>query len=163
MIQKNAVEIAVGVFIVMGLAALVMLAMKVSNIATLTNQKGYHITARFENIGGLKERAAVTMAGVRVGRVQHIAFDEKAYEAVVTMVIEPQYNRIPIDTTASILTSGLLGEQYLSLEAGGEEAYFKDGDQIKITQSAMIMEKMIGQFLFNKAAGGGKAEEGSAQ
>lgn len=157
MLQKRTVEIAVGLFMALGLAALFMLAMKVSNIAAFTNQKGYTIAAKFENIGGLKERAAVTMSGVRIGRVKTIEFDDQNYEAVVTMTIDPKYNHIPKDTTASILTAGLLGEQYIGMEAGGDEVYLKNGDEIKITQSAFIMEKLIGQFLFSKA------EEGTSQ
>lgn len=165
--QKKNVEIWVGVFVAAGIAALVMLAMKVSNLAAFTNRDGYDVIAHFENIGGLKERAAVTVAGVRIGRVKSIVFDDKTYEAVVTMRIDTAQNRLPLDTSASILTAGLLGEQYVSLEPGGDENFLKQGDQIKLTQSAIILEKMVGQFLFSKAAGenkagGGQSSEGTA-
>lgn len=152
MMQKRAVEIAVGVFIAAGLAALFMLAMKVSNMNAFAKGEGYSLVARFENIGGLKVRSPVTVAGVRIGRVANIDFDDKNYEAVVTMHIEPRYNKFPTDTSASILTSGVLGENYVGLEAGAEEKFLRNGDEIKITQSAMVLEQLIGQFLFNKAA-----------
>jgi phospholipid/cholesterol/gamma-HCH transport system substrate-binding protein len=144
-------EIAVGMFIAAGLAALFMLAMKVSNISTFTESNGYEITARFDNIGGLKVRAPVTMGGVRIGRVAAIDFDQDRYKAVVTMKIQPAYDKVPTDTSASVLTSGLLGEQYVGLEPGAEETYLKDKGQITLTQSALVMEQIIGQFLFSQA------------
>ena len=164
MIQKRTQEIAVGVFVVVGLAALVMLAMKVSNLSAFSNQDGFEVIARFENIGGLKERAPVTVAGVRIGRVKTVTYDDKRYEALVTLTIDSKHNQLPEDTSASILTAGLLGEQYIALEPGGAEAMLKSGGEIQLTQSAFILEKMVGQFLFNKAAEGtgeSKAEEGS--
>ncbi len=114
---SKTVEVGVGLFVALGLAALLMLAMKVSNLAELTGPDGYHLTARFDNIGGLKVRSPVTMAGVRVGRVTDIGFDDKRYEAVVQFSVNPRYARIPLDTSASIFTAGLLGEQYIGLEA----------------------------------------------
>lgn len=152
--QSKGLETVVGLFVAAGVAALLVLAMKVSNLAVFTQADAYHVTARFDNIGGLKVRSPVTMAGVTVGRVSGIGFDEQRYEAVVTLAIEPRYTRIPTDTTASILTSGLLGEQYVGLEAGAEEHYLKDGDEIHLTQSALVLEKLIGQFLFQKASEG---------
>ena len=152
---SKTVEIGVGLFVALGLAALLMLAMKVSNLAELTAPEGYQVTARFENIGGLKVRAPVTMAGVRMGRVTHIAFDDSSYEAVVRFSVDPRYVRIPIDTSASIFTAGLLGEQYIGLDAGGDEAFLVEGDEITLTQSAIVLEQVIGQFLYNKAADGG--------
>lgn len=149
---SRTVEIAVGVFVALGLAALVMLAMRVSNISALTETGGYEVKARFSNIGGLKVRAPVTMAGVRIGRVADIAFDDRSYEAVVTMRILPRYDRLPMDTSASILTAGLLGEQYVGLDAGGAERYLGPGDEITLTQSAVVLEQLIGQFLYGKAA-----------
>ncbi len=146
------VEIVVGVFVALGLAAFVMLAMRVSNISALTETGGYPVTARFTNIGGLKVRAPVTMAGVRIGRVTGIGFDERTYEAVVTLTILPRYDQLPVDTSASILTAGLLGEQYVGLEPGGAEQYLDDGDEITLTQSAVVLEHLIGQFLYGKAA-----------
>jgi phospholipid/cholesterol/gamma-HCH transport system substrate-binding protein len=152
---SKTVEIGVGVFVALGLAALLMLAMKVSNLAELTTSDGYQLSARFENIGGLKVRAPVTMAGVRVGRVTEIGFDDHSYEAVVHFSVNPRYARIPLDTSASIYTAGLLGEQYIGLEAGGDENFLTDGGQIMLTQSAIVLEQVIGQFLYNKAADGG--------
>lgn len=151
------VEITVGVFIALGLAAFFVLAMQVSGISRLGGVDGYVVTARFENIGGLKVRAPVTMAGVRIGRVMGIGFDEQTYEAVVEMSINPEYDKLPVDTSASILTSGLLGEQYIGMEPGGAETYLKPGDRIKLTQSALVLERVISQFLFSQAAEG-KAE-----
>ncbi len=153
--NSKTVEIGVGLFVALGLAALLMLAMKVSNLAELTAPDGYQVTARFENIGGLKVRSPVTMAGVRMGRVTHISFDDNSYEAVVRFSVNPRYARIPIDSSASIFTAGLLGEQYIGLDAGGDEAFLTDGGEIMLTQSAIVLEQVIGQFLFNKAAEGG--------
>lgn len=149
--NKRAIEIWVGIFVVAGMAALFMLSMKVSNIAAFSDTGGYSVTARFSNIGGLKVRAPVSMAGVRVGRVAAIGFDSHTYEAVVTMRIDQQYSNLPKDTSASILTSGVLGENYVGLDAGAREAFLKDGDEIRITQSALILENLIGQFLVNQA------------
>jgi phospholipid/cholesterol/gamma-HCH transport system substrate-binding protein len=131
-----------------------MINIKVSNLSTFASQGGYEITARFDNIGGLKEMSPVNAGGVRIGRVTSIDYDQKTYEAIVRMQISPQYDRLPKDTSASIFTSGLLGEQYVSLEPGGEMSYLKSGDQIKLTQSAIVMEQVIGQFLFGKASEG---------
>jgi len=155
MMQTRTIEITVGLFVAAGLAALFMLAMKVSNLSVFKEVDGYVVNARFENIGGLKTTAPVTMAGVRIGRVTDISFDNSTYEAVVKLTIGRQFNKIPKDTTASIFTAGLLGEQYVGLEAGGDEKYLADGGEIKITQSALVLEQVIGQFLFSKAAEGG--------
>jgi phospholipid/cholesterol/gamma-HCH transport system substrate-binding protein len=152
--ESRSVEIAVGVFVALGIAALLMLALKVSNLSELGGTGGYAINARFDNIGGLKVRSAVSMAGVKVGRVAAIDFDSETYEAVVTLAIESRYDRIPMDSTASIFTAGLLGEQYVGIEAGAEEEYLGQGDAIGLTQSAVILEQLIGQFLYNKAAEG---------
>ena len=149
--QSRTVQIWVGFFVTLGLASLFILAMKVSNISALTEQEGYVLKANFENIGGLKVRSPVTMAGVVIGRVSSIDFDRQTYEAVVSMTIEHTYNNIPEDTTASIFTAGLLGEQYIGLEAGGAEDYMKEGETFKLTQSAVVLEKLIGQFLVSKA------------
>ncbi len=149
--HSRVVQIWVGLFVAIGLASLFMLAMKVSNISALTEQDGYVIKANFENIGGLKIRSPVTMAGVVIGRVSAIGFDRNTYEAVVSMTINPNYDNIPEDTSASIFTSGLLGEQYIGLEAGGSPDYMKEGDSFQLTQSAVVLEKLIGQFLVSKA------------
>ncbi len=150
MINRRSIEVAVGLFIAAGLAALFMLAMKVSNISAFTEGNGYQLSARFENIGGLKVRSPVTMGGVRIGRVAAIEFDQNAYQAVVTLRINPQYDRIPKDSSASIYTSGLLGEQYVGLEPGADDTYMRDQDSISLTQSALVMERLISKFLFNQ-------------
>jgi phospholipid/cholesterol/gamma-HCH transport system substrate-binding protein len=150
--NRKFLEIWVGVFVAAGIAALAMLAFKVGNLGASEVSNPYQISARFDNIGGLKVRSAVTMAGVRFGRVSSITFDSDRYQAVVTMDIDGRYGRIPTDTSASILTSGLLGEQYVGLEPGAAEEYLKAGDTLQLTQSAVVLEKLIGQFLFNKAA-----------
>jgi phospholipid/cholesterol/gamma-HCH transport system substrate-binding protein len=149
--NRRAIETWVGIFAIAGMAALFMLAMKVSNIASFSGDSGYRLTARFDNIGGLKVRSPVSMAGVRVGRVSAIEFDSQTYEAVVTMYIESQYDTLPKDTSASILTSGVLGENYVGLEAGARQTFLQEGDEIRITQSALVLENLIGQFLVNQA------------
>jgi phospholipid/cholesterol/gamma-HCH transport system substrate-binding protein len=154
MMHSRSVEIWVGLFIAAGLAALFMLAMQVSNLSMLSDDAGYDVTARFENIGGLKVRSPVTMAGVRVGRVSHIDFDPRSFEAVVTLHISSAYDGLPSDTSANIFTAGLLGEQYVGLEPGGEEEVLRQGSEIMLTQSALVLEQLIGQFLFSKASEG---------
>ena len=136
---------------VAGLAALLMLSMKVSNISAFTETEGYEVSAHFENIGGLKVRSPVTMAGVVVGRVASIGFDKDSYEAVVTLNIQNEYDNIPEDSSASIFTAGLLGEQYIGLEAGGAEEVLKAGSELELTQSAIVLEQIIGQFLVSQA------------
>ena len=150
--KQRTIEIAVGIFVAFGIAALVMLAMKVSNVAALTEGDGYHVTAHFENIGGLKIKAPVNMGGVRIGRVIGVEYDQDAYQAVVMMQIAAEFNKLPIDTSAGIFTSGVLGESYVGLEPGAEEEFLSDGGEIDLTQSAMILEQLIGKFLFEKAA-----------
>ncbi|MEW6354264.1 MAG: outer membrane lipid asymmetry maintenance protein MlaD [Pseudomonadota bacterium] len=159
--QMRTLEIIVGLFVAGGLAALLVLALKVSNLTTFTDVDGYRLTAKFENIGGLKVRSPVTIAGVRVGRVSSIGFDDVSQQAVVTLNIDPKYDKIPADTTASIFTAGLLGEQYIGLEPGGDERTLKNGDEIRLTQSALVLEQLIGQFLFSKAQEG-KTEDKAA-
>lgn len=155
MVQTRTTEILVGAFIAAGFVALFFLAMQVSNLSGVTEGEGYHITARFDNIGGLKVRSPVSMAGVRVGRVTDILFDNTTYEAVVTMLIDQHRNTVPDDTFAKIYTAGLLGEQYIGLDPGGSEKYLKDGSKISLTQSALVLEEIIGQFLYSKAEEGG--------
>jgi phospholipid/cholesterol/gamma-HCH transport system substrate-binding protein len=144
-------EITVGVFMAAGLVALFFLAMQVSNLASISGEEGYQVTARFDNIGGLKVRSPVSMAGVRIGRVTGISYDQSSYEALVTLSIEPQYNQIPDDSIAKIYTSGLLGEQYIGLDPGGSLENLKQGSEVTMTQSALVLEEIIGQFLFSKA------------
>lgn len=140
-------EIWVGIFVAAGMAALFMLAMKVSNLSTYTGDEGYEVTARFEDVSGLKVRSPVTMSGVRIGRVKRIEFDDQALQAVVVMEIELRHNLLPKDTSASIYTAGLLGEKYVGLEAGGDENSLVQGDEIKLTQDSLVLEKLIGQFV----------------
>jgi len=144
---SRTVEIGVGLFVALGMAALFMLAMKVSNLASYRTGPSYEVTARFEDVSGLKVRSPVTMAGVRIGRVKAIEFDDEALQAVVTLEIEKRHNRLPRDTSASIYTAGLLGEKYIGLEAGGEEESLKPGDQIRLTQDSMVLEKLLSQFI----------------
>jgi len=152
--KRTTVDLWVGVFVTAGLAALLTLALKVGNATSVSASDGYMVFGQFENIGGLKPRAPVKSAGVVVGRIMSIAFDDQRFTARVTMRIDKRY-RFPKDTSASILTSGLLGEQYVGLDAGGDTTNLKDGDELKLTQSAVVLEKLIGQFLYGKAADGG--------
>ncbi|HXV10786.1 MAG TPA: outer membrane lipid asymmetry maintenance protein MlaD [Burkholderiales bacterium] len=153
--QRTILDLWVGIFVVAGIIALLVLALKVGNAsATFNVGDTYQVFAEFDNIGGLKVRAPVKSAGVVVGRVDSIQFETQRYVARVGMKIDQRY-KFPRDTSVSILTSGLLGEQYIGLEAGGDSAMLKDGDVAKITQSAVVLEKLIGQFLYNKAAEGG--------
>ena len=154
--RVRAIEIGVGLFVAAGLAALFMLAMQVSNLSSMSNDQGYELVARFENVGGLKVRSPVSVGGVRVGRVAAIDYDMETFEAVVRLNIALQYNKFPQDTSARIFTAGLLGEQYVALEPGGADELLKPGDNIQLTQSALVLEQIIGQFLFSKAAEGEK-------
>lgn len=153
MMQSKTVEIAVGMFVALGLGALFVLAMQVSNLSNLGGNEGYEIKAGFDNIGGLKVRSPVTVSGVRVGRVAAIDYNPETYQAEVTLRIEPRFEGFPLDTSASIFTSGLLGEQYVALEPGGDLETLRDGDRITLTQSALVLEQLIGKFLFSKAEG----------
>lgn len=158
MIQNKSTEITVGMFIAAGIAALFVLAMRVSNLAEFTDKTGYQVVAEFENVGGLKVKSPVTMAGVRVGRVAEINLNVDTYTAKVLLNLYGDFDTIPIDTSASIYTAGLLGEQYIGLEAGAEDEFLQDGDVIDLTQPAFVLEQIIGQFLFSKAADGGSDE-----
>ena len=150
----------VGIFVCAGVAALFVLALKVGNAsATFNTGDVYRVSAEFDNIGGLKASAPVKSAGVVVGRVAEIRFDNETYEAVATLKLDASY-KFPRDTSAKILTSGLLGEQYIGLEAGGNPAMLKDGERLRITQSAVVLENLISQFLFSKAAEGTEAKGG---
>lgn len=152
--NKSGLDLWVGLFVIAGVGALLFLALKVGSMNAVNASEGYEIVAAFDNIGGLKARAPVKSAGVVVGRVSDIRFDSEAYEALVTLRIDKRY-AFPKDTTAAILTSGLLGEQYIGITAGGDSVKLKDQDRIKLTQSAVVLENLIGQFLY------GKAQEGS--
>jgi phospholipid/cholesterol/gamma-HCH transport system substrate-binding protein len=151
--NRSTIDLWVGIFVVLGIGALLFLALKVGNLATFSSSQAYNVQARFANIGGLKIRAPIKSAGVVVGRVADIRFDNESYEALVSMNLDYHY-QFPRDTTAKILTSGILGEQYVGLEAGGDGVMLKEGDRIRLTQSAVVLENLISQFLFNKAAEG---------
>ncbi len=153
--QQSKNDIWVGMFVLIGAAALVFLALQAANLLSLNFQKGYPVTARFDNIGGLKPKAAVKSAGVVVGRVESITFDDQTFQASVNLVMEERY-KFPKDSSLKILTSGLLGEQYIGIEAGADDKNLAAGDAIGTTQSAVVLENLIGQFLYNRA------EEGAA-
>ncbi|MDO8301508.1 outer membrane lipid asymmetry maintenance protein MlaD [Lacisediminimonas sp.] len=156
--QRKSIDLWVGLFVVLGAAALLFLALKAGNMSSLSFDKTYSVVARFDNIGGLKPRAPIKSAGVVVGRVDEIRFDDKAFQAQVTMNLQSTY-KFPKDSSAKILTSGLLGEQYIGLEPGGDTALLATGDRIKMTQSAIVLENLISQFLFSKAAEGGEVKK----
>ncbi|WP_018869846.1 MULTISPECIES: outer membrane lipid asymmetry maintenance protein MlaD [unclassified Thioalkalivibrio] len=143
------VELAVGVFVLLGVAALFYLAVQVSNITEYRDGDTYEVTAYFSNVGGLKVRAPVNISGVRVGRVADIRYDPEAFEAKVTLAIRSEHDYLPADTQASIHTAGLLGEQYVALEPGGDYDTLQDGDRILFTQSAVVLENLIGRFMTN--------------
>lgn len=149
--ERRAVDWWVGTFVLLGLAALAILAMRVGNLAELGRTGGYPVIASFESVGGLKEKAPVKLGGVSIGRVSHIRIDPKSYLAVVTLEIDPAI-KLPVDTGASIYTAGLLGEQYVSLAPGGASQMLKPNGRITITQSAISLEQIVSQFLYNKAA-----------
>jgi phospholipid/cholesterol/gamma-HCH transport system substrate-binding protein len=151
--ERSTLDLWVGLFVVTGLGALTILALKVGNMGSFGGAEAYQLSAQFTNIGGLKPRAAVKSAGVVVGRVTAIVFDNEKYTAKVIMNIDKNY-KFPKDTSASVLTAGLLGEQYIGLEGGAEDAMLANGDTIKLTQSAVVLEKLISQFMFSKAAEG---------
>ncbi|TCJ18530.1 outer membrane lipid asymmetry maintenance protein MlaD [Parasulfuritortus cantonensis] len=148
--ERATLDLWVGFFVAAGIAALMFLALKVSNTGAFETAQTYAVNAKFDNIGGLKVRAPVKSAGVVVGRVGDIRFDTQSYRAEVVLNISSNF-KFPVDTSAAIMTSGLLGEQYIALEAGAEEKMLAQGDSIKITQGAVVLENLIGQFLYNKA------------
>src|SRR5258708_8506292 len=153
MMTRKELGLGVGIFAVIGIGAMLFLSLKVANLASFSAADSYQVNAKFENIGGLKVRAPVKSAGVVVGRVGDIRFDNESFEAVVALNIDGRY-QFPKDSSAKILTSGLLGEQYIGLSPGGDSVNLKSGDTLKLTQSAVVLENLIGQFLYNKAAEG---------
>jgi len=155
---KKGIETLVGTFVLLGALAIVFLALKAANLASFTTSSTYSVQARFDNIGGLKVRAPVKSAGVTVGRVASIALDTKSYQGLVTLELQQRFT-FPKDTSAKILTAGLLGDQYIGLEPGGDDKNLAAGDTIKMTQSAVVLENLIGQFLYNKAAESGDAKK----
>ena len=151
---KRGIETLVGLFVLLGLIGLVFLALKAANLATFRQGDTYTVSARFDNVGGLKPRAPVRSAGVTIGRVTAINLDGKTFQGVVTMDLE-KHVQFPRDSSAKILTAGLLGDQYIGIAAGIDEAMLASGDRIKLTQSAIVLENLIGQLLFQKAADAG--------
>lgn len=151
--QRKSLDVWVGLFVVFGVAALMFLALKAGNSSTFSLAKTYEITAKFDNIGSLRPQAAVKASGVVVGRVARIAFDDKTYKAAVTLEMDATY-KFPKDSSAKVLTAGLLGEQYVGIEAGGDENNLAQGDKIARTQSAAVLEDLINQFIYSKAAEG---------
>jgi phospholipid/cholesterol/gamma-HCH transport system substrate-binding protein len=152
--QIRAVELGTGLFVFMGILALFFLTTRVTSFDSYSGEGGYELTARFDQVGTLKTRSPVSISGVQIGRVTAIEFDVDRLEAVVTMRIASRYDRIPNDSDASILTSGILGGQYIGLQPGGAEEVFKDGDEIAFTQSAVVLEQLISKYLFGQAGGG---------
>ena len=150
--QSRAMEILVGFFVCLGIAAVFILTFRVASLDSIEGGSGYRVTAQFENIGGLKPGASVTLAGVKIGRVKKIVIDPSNFEAEVSMEISSVYTNIPEDSSAKILTAGLLGEQYLGLEIGGADQNLKEGSKIKFTQSALVLENIIGQFLTSQTS-----------
>lgn len=162
--QTRAIELGTGLFVLLGFAALFFLVTQISSRAMPWRDAGYEVSAKFENIGGLKVGAPVSMGGVTVGRVASIDFDSADYRAVATLRIESRFDRIPDDSDAAINTAGLLGGQYVGITPGGSETYLKNGDRIEFTQSAVVLENLISKFLFDKAAEQApKAAEGAQQ
>lgn len=153
--EKSKNDVWVGLFVLLGAAAILFLALQSANLLSLSFQSTYPVVAKFDNIGGLKPQAAIKSAGVVVGRVDSIRFDDQSFQAQVTLALESRY-QFPRDSSLKILTSGLLGDQYIGIEAGAEEATLAEGDTITATQSAVVLENLIGQFLY------GKAEEGAS-
>lgn len=160
MTKKN-IEVLVGLFVLIGLLALLFLALKAANLGNLGGGDTYTVTARFDNIGGLKARAPIRTAGVVIGRVKAIGLDPKTYQGVVTLEIERRY-QFPKDTAAKILTAGLLGDQFVGLEPGGDDKNLEAGDALPQTQSAVVLENLIGQFMTGKAAEAGSAANGAS-
>jgi phospholipid/cholesterol/gamma-HCH transport system substrate-binding protein len=158
---KRSIETLVGLFVLLGLLGLVFLALKAANLGSTSGGNTYSVQARFDNIGGLKPRAPVRAAGVTVGRIQSIALDPKTFQGVVVMAIEDRF-QFPKDTAAKILTAGLLGDQYIGLEPGGDDQNLKAGETLAQTQSAVVLENLIGQFLTTRAADAGAAPAGAA-
>ena len=152
--NSRAIEILVGVFMLLFLGAMFVLAMKVSNLTSFYSNAGYTLVAKFENVGGLKARASVAASGVKVGEVTQITYDPETFEANVSLNIDEKFaNTFPKDTSASIYTAGLLGEQYIGLDPGAEEDLLQDSDEITLTQSAIVLERLIGQVLFSRSGG----------
>ena len=152
--QTRSVEVGTGLFVLLGLGALFFLTTQTTGGDDFSAEEVYTVEARFENVGSLRSRAPVAMSGVTIGRVTSVEFDQDSLEAVVEFVIDSQFSQIPDDSDASILTSGILGSQYIGLQAGGSDLYLEDGSEIMFTQSAIVLENLIGKFLVNAGSGG---------
>jgi len=158
-LQRSKVDVWVGLFVLVGAAAILFLALQSANLLNLSFEQSYRVSAKFDNAGGLKPKAAVKSAGVVVGRIESIGFDDQTFQATVVLALEKRY-AFPKDSSLKVLTSGLLGEQYIGIEPGGAEQNLAQGDVIKQTQSAVVLENLIGQFLYSKAADAGSAQGG---
>ncbi|MCA1247725.1 outer membrane lipid asymmetry maintenance protein MlaD [Massilia sp. MS-15] len=156
--HRKTIDVWVGLFVLLGAASLLFLALQAGNMSTISFSKTYAVTGKFDNIGGLKPQAPVKSAGVVVGRVGEITFDDKTYQALVRLDMEPGY-KFPKDSSLKILTAGLLGEQYIGIEPGGDTQNLADGDRINRTQSATVLEDLINQFIYSKAAEGKEGSE----
>jgi phospholipid/cholesterol/gamma-HCH transport system substrate-binding protein len=152
--QTRSVEIGTGLFVLLGMSALFFLTLQTTGGEKFSATDTYELEARFENVGSLKSRAPVSMSGVTIGRVTDVAFDPETLDAKVTFVIDSRYDQIPDDSDATILTAGLLGSQYIGLQAGGSDTYLKEGSEVYFTQSAIVLENLIGKFLVNSGSGG---------
>ena len=162
--QTRTIELSTGLFVMLGFAALFFMVTQITNKGFVLREQNYRLTARFDNVGGLKVGSPVSIGGVTIGRVEAIDYDVQHYRAVARLAIQSRYDKIPNDSDVAIYTAGLLGGQYVGLTPGGAETYFKDGDQIELTQSAVILENLISKFLFDKAAqGDAKKSEGAAK
>ncbi len=148
--QTRSVELGTGLFVMFGMAALFFLTTQTTGSSDFSGSDAYEVTARFENVGSLKQRAPVSMSGVTIGRVTSVEFDPQSLNAVVTFKIDPRFDQIPDDSDASILTSGLLGSQYIALQAGGSDLYLEEGSEVLFTQSAIVIENLISKYLFNQ-------------
>jgi len=148
--QTKSVELGTGLFVLLGAASLFFLTTQTTGSNNISTSDAYQVTARFENVGSLKDRAPVAMSGVTIGRVKKVEFDPEGLNAVVTFVIDRRYDKIPEDSDASILTAGLLGSQYIGLQPGGSDQYLEDGSEIQFTQSALVIENLISKYLFSQ-------------
>jgi len=164
MSQTRTIELSTGLFVMLGFAALFFMVTQITNKGLVWHEQNYRLTARFDNVGGLKVGAPVSIGGVTVGRVEAIDYDSKNYKAVARLAIQSRYDKIPDDSDVAIYTAGLLGGQYVGITPGGAETYFKDGDRIELTQSAVVLENLISKFLFDRAGqGDAKKPEGAAK
>ena len=162
--QTRTIELSTGLFVMLGFAALFFMVTQITNKGLVWREQNYRLTARFDNVGGLKVGAPVSIGGVTVGRVEAIDYDTKAYKAVARLAIQSRFDKIPDDSDVAIYTAGLLGGQYVGITPGGAETYFRDGDRIELTQSAVVLENLISKFLFDKAGqGDAKKSEGAAK